>query len=136
MFLLHDCRHILSSGSKRFEITVFVSFGLHSFRLFLLLYLGTLGLFFFLILALLLLQVIELFLVFFCQFFPGEHCFQNAILLVYSKAFWKQIVDDAGLVDVRIDKDRSAAGDPEFLHFLLRYAPGSVAGKDFGELAC
>ena len=130
--LLHNCGCLLSVGSKRSEITVFVSFGLRSFRLFLLLKLGTLRLFLFLILSFLLFQVIELFLVFFLQFLPGKHCFQYAFLLLDSKSSRKQIVEDASLVDVRININGSAASNPEFLHFLLRNASGPMVGEDFG----
>lgn len=66
------------------------------------------------------------------QFLPGEHRFQYAILLLDSKSLRKQIVEDASLVDVRINIDGSAATNPEFLHLLLRDASGPVVGKDFG----
>lgn len=67
------------------------------------------------------------------QFLPGEHCFENAILLLDSESLRKQIVKDASLVDVRINIDGlQALTNPEFLHFLLRDASGPVVGKDFG----
>jgi hypothetical protein len=68
------------------------------------------------------------------QFFPGEHLFQSAFLQFDSEAFWKEIIENAGLVSVGIDIDGSEATDADFLHFLLRNASGPVIGEDFAKL--
>jgi len=75
-----------------------------------------------------------LFLFFFLHFFSGNHRFQNSILPIKFETLGKEIVENAGLVDVGINIDGSTAADANFLHLLLQNASRPVVRKDFGVL--